>query len=483
MNTKMIRNILLKLMAIEGVFLLIPMVVALAYGEESYKSFLIVAAGLIVTGLAFSHKRPENQTIYAKEGLFIVGIVWILWSFFGSIPFIISGIIQNPVDAFFEAVAGFTTTGASLLTEIETLPKGILFWRSFTNWIGGMGVLVFVLAILPLANNRSMYLMKAEVPGPTVGKLVPKTMSTAKILYAIYIVLTLLQTVLLMAGGMSGYDSILHAFSTAGTGGFSTRDLSIAAYDSAYIDGVITVFMIIFSVNFNLFYLVVIRKASQAVRSEELRVFLGIIGASILLIIINSYHIFPSLMTALRYVSFQVASIISTTGFATAPFNHWPYFSQTILLLLMILGACAGSTGGGIKIARVVILCKSIKRELKRMVKPRSVSVIKMDGKVVEEETVQGVHVYMLVYVAILFLSILLIGINGFDVTTNISSVITCLNNIGPALGDIAGPVGNYSSFSAFSKLVLILDMLIGRLEIFPIILLVMPSLWKRKSI
>jgi len=346
-----------------------------------------------------------------------------------------------------------------------------------------MGVLVFVLAILPLANNRSMYLMKAEVPGPTVGKLVPKTMSTAKILYAIYIVLTLLQTVLLMAGGMSGYDSILHAFATAGTGGFSTRDLSIAAYDSAYIDGVITVFMIIFSVNFNLFYLVVIRKASQAVRSEELRVFLGIIGASILLIIINSYHIFPSLMTALRYVSFQVASIISTTGFATAPFNHWPYFSQTILLLLMILGACAGSTGGGIKIARVVILCKSIKRELKRMVKPRSVSVIKMDGKVVEEETVQGVHVYMLVYVAILFLSILLIGINGFDVTTNISSVITCLNNIGPALGDIAGPVGNYSSFSEFSKLVLILDMLIGRLEIFPIILLVMPSLWKRKSI
>ena len=430
MNRKMIWNILLKLLVVEGILMLVPMVVALIYGESSWTSFAVVAAVLIIGGLVFSHKRPENQTIYAKEGLFIVGIVWILWSVFGAMPFVLSGAIPNPADAFFETVSGFTTTGATALPEVESLPRGILFWRSFTHWIGGMGVLVFVLALLPLANDRSMYLMRAEVPGPTVGKLVPKTMSTAKILYSIYIVMTIVMVVLLVVGGMPLYDSIVHAFGTAGTGGFSIKNISIAAYNSAYIDGVITVFMILFGTNFNLFYLILIGKAVHAFKSEELWTYLGVIGASTLMIMVNISHMYPSILTAFRHAVFQVASIITTTGYATTDFGRWPYFSQAILLLLMVLGACAGSTAGGIKIARLVLIVKSVRRELKRMVKPRSVSVIKMDGKVVEEDTIRGLYTYMLFYACIMFVSVFLVAINGFDLTTTITAVMTCINNV-----------------------------------------------------
>lgn len=481
MNGKMISHILYKLMGVEGVLLLIPMGVAILYGEESYLSFLIVAAALIVLSLVLGAKKPKNPVIYAKEGLFIVGLTWLVWSIFGALPFVISGTIPNFLDAFFETVSGFTTTGSTILTDIEVLPRGILFWRSFTHWIGGMGVLVFVLAIIPLADKRSMYLMRAEVPGPTVGKLVPRTMGTAKILYAIYIGLTALQVVLLMFGGLSLYDALVHAFGTAGTGGFSVYNASIAAYNSAYVDGVITVFMILFGINFNLFYLMFARKFAQAFKSEELWTYLGIIASSVLVITINIYSLYGNVMTSIRYASFQVASIITTTGYATADFAQWPYLSQMILLLLMILGACAGSTGGGIKTARVVILVKSVRREMKRLVHPRSVSVVRMEGKVVEEETVQGVHTYLLFYTAILFVSVLLIALNGFDVTTTVSSVLACLNNVGPGLGEVVGPTGNFSMLSYFSKVVLSLDMLIGRLEIFPILLLVIPSLWKKK--
>ena len=483
MNKKMVYNILLKLMAVEGMLLLIPVLVSLWYGESCWKDFLIVAVLLIVVGLGFSHKQPENQNIYAKEGLFIVGLVWILWSFFGCIPFVISGAIPNLVDAFFETVSGFTTTGASILTEIESLPRGILFWRSFTHWIGGMGVLVFVLAIIPLANDRSMYLMRAEVPGPTVGKLVPKTMETAKILYGMYIVLTVTEMVLLLLGGLPIYDSVVTAFGTAGTGGFSVMNSSIGAYDSAYVDGVITVFMLLFGLNFNLYYLILLRKFSQVLHSEELWVYLGIVAAMITAITINIRSLYPSILTAFRYAAFQVASLISSTGFVTADFAQWPYFSQTLLLLIMFLGACAGSTGGGIKVARVIIIAKSIVREMRHMIKPRSVSVIRMDGKTVEEDTVQGVHTYMLFYVVILFFSVLLVGVNGYDLTTTVSAVVTCLNNMGPGLGTIVGPSGNFASLSVLSKLVLCLDMLIGRLEIFPIVLLFMPSMWQKKSL
>lgn len=481
MNGKMISHILYKLMGVEGVLLLIPMGVAILYGEESYLSFLIVAAALIVLSLVLGAKKPKNPVIYAKEGLFIVGLTWLVWSAFGALPFVISGSIPNFLDAFFETVSGFTTTGSTILTNIEVLPRGILFWRSFTHWIGGMGVLVFVLAIIPLADKRSMYLMRAEVPGPTVGKLVPRTMGTAKILYAIYIGLTALQVILLMFGGLSLYDALVHAFGTAGTGGFSVYNASIAAYNSAYVDGVITVFMILFGINFNLFYLMIARKFAQAFKSEELWTYLGIIASSVLVITINIYSLYGNVMTSIRYASFQVASIITTTGYATADFAQWPYLSQMILLLLMILGACAGSTGGGIKTARVVILVKSVRREMKRLVHPRSVSVVRMEGKVVEEETVQGVHTYLLFYTAILFVSVLLIALNGFDVTTTVSSVLACLNNVGPGLGEVVGPTGNFSTLSYFSKVVLSLDMLIGRLEIFPILLLVIPSLWKKK--
>ncbi len=481
MNGKMISHILYKLMGVEGVLLLIPMGVAILYGEESYLSFLIVAAALIVLSLVLGAKKPKNPVIYAKEGLFIVGLTWLVWSIFGALPFVISGTIPNFLDAFFETVSGFTTTGSTILTDIEVLPRGILFWRSFTHWIGGMGVLVFVVAIIPLADKRSMYLMRAEVPGPTVGKLVPRTMGTAKILYAIYIGLTALQVILLMFGGLSLYDALVHAFGTAGTGGFSVYNASIAAYNSAYVDGVITVFMILFGINFNLFYLMIARKFAQAFKSEELWTYLGIIASSVLVITINIYSLYGNVMTSIRYASFQVASIITTTGYATADFAQWPYLSQMILLLLMILGACAGSTGGGIKTARVVILVKSVRREMKRLVHPRSVSVVRMEGKVVEEETVQGVHTYLLFYTAILFVSVLLIALNGFDVTTTVSSVLACLNNVGPGLGEVVGPTGNFSTLSYFSKVVLSLDMLIGRLEIFPILLLVIPSLWKKK--
>lgn len=480
MNFRMIGYILCRLLGMEGVLLFLPMTVSLLYHEESWTAFLAVALGLIVLSLLFGARKPKNRTIYAREGLFIVGMAWVLWSVFGALPFVISGAIPHFVDAFFETVSGFTTTGSTILTQVEALPRGMLFWRSFTHWVGGMGVLVFVMAIIPLADRNSMYLMRAEVPGPTVGKLVPRAMATAKILYAIYIGMTALMVVLLLAGGMPLFDSLVHTFGTAGTGGFSIYTDSIAHYGSAYIDVVVTVFMILFGINFNLYYLILAGKVVQALKSEELRWYLGIIAASVAMIAVNIYSLYGSVAEAVRYSAFQVGSIITTTGYATADFAQWPYFSQTILLLLMVLGACAGSTGGGIKTARLVILLKSIRRELRRMAHPRSVSVVRAEGKVVEEETVQGVHTYLLFYSVIMFLSVFLVSLNGFDLVTTISGVFTCLNNVGPGLGAVVGPLGSFEPLSYFSKLVLSLDMLIGRLEIFPILLLIFPPLWRK---
>ncbi len=480
MNGKMIGYILVRLMGMEGALLLLPMVVALLYREETWTCFLVVAVVLILVSLALGRKKPQNRTIYAKEGLFIVGMAWVLWSVCGALPFMISGVLPNFFDAFFEAVSGFTTTGSTVMTDVEAMPRGILFWRSFMHWVGGMGVLVFVMAIIPLSDKNSLYLMRAEMPGPTAGKLVPKAMSTAKILYAIYIGMTLVQVVLMLLGGVSLYDSLVYTFGTAGTGGFSIHADSIAHYRSAYIDVVVTVFMILFGINFNLFYLILIGHVVQALKSEELRWYLGIIFASIAMIAVNIYSLYGSVAQSIRYSAFQVGSIITTTGYATADFAQWPYFSQTILLLLMVLGACAGSTGGGIKTIRLIILLKSIRRENRRMVHPRSVGLIRAEGKVVEEDTVHGVHVYLMTYSVIMFLSVLLVSINGFDMVTTISGVFTCLNNVGPGLGSVVGPMGSFAPLSDFSKFVLSLDMLIGRLEIFPILLLIVPALWRK---
>ena len=482
MNRKMIFSILRKLMLAEGLLLLIPMGVAIIYREPTWWCFLAVTALLAAVGL-WPMKEPANQDIYAKEGFVIVGLAWLLWSVFGALPFVISGCIPNMIDAVFETASGFTTTGSTILTEIESLPRGILFWRSFTHFIGGMGVLVFVLAIVPLAGSRSMYIMRAEVPGPTVDKLVPKTGQTAKILYGMYIALTAVLVIMLCAGGMPLYDSLVTAFGTAGTGGFAVKNISIAAYNSAYTDIVLSVFMTLFSFNFNLYYLVLTKRLKSALKSEELWAFLGIIAASVLSIAFNIRNLYSSFGEALRYSGFQVTSIISTTGFSTADFAQWPQYSQNLLLLLMFIGACAGSTGGGLKVGRVVLMCKSIRRELGRIARPRIVAVIRMDGKVVEEETIKGVHNYIVIYVAILFVSCLIVAMNGVSVETALSSVAACLNNIGPGLGPIVGPMGNFASLSYLSKIVLTADMLIGRLEIFPILMIMMPSLWRKKAL
>lgn len=482
MNFKVIRNILLKLLVAEGVLLLLPLLVAIIYQEKEWKIFAILAAALIAGGLIFTDRSPDRDTrIFGKEGFFIVGITWVLWSFFGGMVFYFSGALPTFVDSFFEMVSGFTTTGSSVMTSVADVPKSVLFWRSFSHWVGGMGVLVFVMAIIPLAKNRSMYIMGAEVPGPVAGKIVPKAGATAKILYLIYFAMTAILTLLLVVGGMPLFDSICHAFGTAGTGGFAVHDGSIGFYGNPYFEIVIAIFMVLFGFNFNIYFFILTGKIKDAFKNTELWTFLGIVAASIALITINISGLYESIGHSLRDAFFTVASIISTTGYGTANYDLWPHFSQVLILLLMVLGGCAGSTAGGIKTARVVILAKAMKRELKQIVHPNLVQVIKIDGKRVEESAIHGVFVYMVFYLVIMFVSCFLVGLEGRDLITTISSVFACLNNVGPGVGDVVGSVGNFSSLSAFSKIVLTIDMLIGRLEIFPVLLLAAPSLWSRR--
>lgn len=482
MNYEMIVYVLLNIAKIEGVLMLIPGVVSLLYGEyDVAKIIFLIAIFFAAIGFIFTIKKPRKLDIFAKDGLFIVGIAWIAFSIIGALPFYLTGSINGFINAFFETVSGFTTTGSTILTDIEALPNGIQFWRVFTHWIGGMGVLVFVMAIIPLAGSRSMNIMKAEMPGPTVDKIVPKAKQTAKILYLIYIGLTIVQILFLMAGKMPLFDSIIHAFSTAGTGGFSNKGSSVGHYDSAYIDGVITVFMILFGINFNLFYLAILKKFKRIFQSEELRVYLSIIVISTILITFNIRNMYPSIMKAFRYASFQVASIITTTGFMTADFNVWPMFSKAILLLIMIVGGCAGSTAGGLKVSRILIMAKHIKSEVKRMIHPRAMVGVTIDKKPVESSLISSVLAYCLIYFSLIVISFLLISINEFDFETSFTSVITCINNVGPGISSIVGPTGNFSTFSVFSKLVLSFDMLLGRLEIFPILLLFSPRMYKRR--
>ena len=465
----------------EAVLMSLSLLVSFLYRDGCALSFLIPIALLLLIGVFLIRRKPENTVIFAREGFVIVSGAWIVVSLFGALPFFISGQIPNYIDAVFETVSGFTTTGASILTRVEDLSWSLLFWRSFTHWVGGMGVLVFVMAIIPLAGARSVYLMRAESPGPSVGKLVPKMRSTAMILYGIYILLTLLEVILLKFSGMPLFDCLVNSFGSVGTGGFAIKTESIAYYDSAYVDIVITVFMILCGTNFNLFYLLLTGHVLQVLKSEELRWYLGIILISTLAITYDILSMYENIAQALRYAVFQVSSIITTTGFATADFNLWPPLSRTILVVLMVLGACAGSTGGGLKTARLVLLLKSIVRDTRKALHPRSFSVIQYEGKPVDEATVSGVGSYFALYMVIAVLSILLVSINEFDFTTTVTAVLSCFNNVGPGL-EVVGPLGSYADFNAFSKIILTINMLMGRLEIIPMIMLASPGVWRRSK-
>ena len=480
MNKKMIIYILGKMLGVEGALLLIPAVVSLIYGEKTGISFLAVAAVLGVIYLVLGRRKPKNNRIYGKEGFAVVGLAWVLWSLFGALPFVISGTVPNYVDAFFETVSGFTTTGSTILQEIESLPRGINFWRCFTHWIGGMGVLVFVMMVTSLDDENAMPLMRAEVPGPEADKLVPKARSTARILYQMYFALTAVEVVLLMFGGMNLYDALVHSFSTAGTGGFSNRNSSVAFYDSAYIDGVITVFMILFGINFNLYFLLLLKNWKSALKNEELRAYLGIIAAAIAVITVNILNIYENVFHAFRYAAFQVASVITTTGFYTADYELWPELSKAVLLTVMFIGACAGSTGGGIKVCRFVILCKSIRQEIRKILHPNVVTMVKINGKKVNNDTMKGINTFFAAYIFILVISVLIVAIDNFDFATSFSGVLTTINNVGPGISKV-GPVENFHMFSPLSKLVFCFDMLVGRLEIFPYLLLLSPDLWRRR--
>ena len=480
MNRRMIGYIIGKMMGVEALVLLLPALISLIYREDDYVFFLMTSVVLAVIYFLLARKKPAESTIYGKEGLVIVAVAWVLWSIFGAIPFTISENIPSYVDAFFETVSGFTTTGSTILTEIQSLPKGILFWRSLTHWIGGMGVLVFVMMLTSLDDKGAIHLMRAEVPGPEADKLVPKARSTAKILYAMYFALTAVEVVFLLFGGMNLYDSVMHAFSTAGTGGFSNRNVSVGYYDSAYIDGVITVFMILFGINFNLYYLMLLKHFKEAFKNEELKTYLGIIAGAVAIITINISSMYGSVLKAFRYAAFQVASVITTTGFCTADYNLWPELSKSVLLAIMVVGACAGSTGGGIKVSRLVILLKSVTQEIKRLHHPKAVTIVRVNGRKIGAETRQGVYVYFICYIFIIIGSTLLVSLDNFDFATTISAVLTTINNVGPGIA-LVGPVENFAKFSVFSKLIFCLDMLFGRLEIFPILLVLSPSFWRQR--
>ena len=479
MNIKMITYLLGRMLGVEALVLLIPAAVAGIYRESVYP-FLITGVILMALAMLLGRKKPENTTIYGKEGFVIIACAWILWSVFGAIPFCISGEIPFYIDAIFETISGFTTTGSTILTDIASMSKGMNFWRCLTHWIGGMGVLVFVMVIVSLEEKNSMHLMRAEVPGPETDKLVPRARESARILYGMYLLLTIIEVLLLRVGGMNWYDSIVHSFSTAGTGGFSNRNNSIAYYDSAYIDGVITTFMILFGINFNMYYFLLLRKVKVVFKNEEVRAYLGVIVAATAAITINILHIYETPLKAFRYAVFQVSAIITTTGFATTDFNLWPEFSKAILLMLMVIGACAGSTGGGMKVSRILILLKSVKQELKRMLHPKSVSIVKVNGKKVGNSTVHNVYIYFIAYIVIFIVSVLFISIDNFDFATSFSGVLTTINNVGPGIAAV-GPVENFAAFSPLSKIVFCLDMLIGRLEIFPFLVLFSPDLWRKK--
>lgn len=477
MNTRMIGFVLGRILLTEAGLLVLPAITAALYGEILWPwiaSIILTAA----CGGALSSRKPERTALYAKDGFVTVALAWLAMSAFGALPFVLNGDISHYVDAFFETVSGFTTTGASILTAVEPLSRGGLFWRSFTHWVGGMGVLVLAIAILPSTGN-ALYLMQAECPGPQVGKLVPKGKTSALYLYLIYGVLTLVTVILLFTGGMPLFDSVCHAMGIAGTGGFGIKNDGVSYYNSPYLEGVITVTMILFGVNFTLYYHLLIRRFREVRKNTELRVYFCIIAAATGLIMLNIQPIYHSVGKCFRYAVFQVASIMTSTGFATADYNNWPLFSQMILLLLMFIGACGGSTGGGFKVQRFVILWKSGFASLRKMVHPNSVNQVKSDDKILRSEVLQHVLSYLILYLGLVIASFLLISLDDMDFGTAVSAVSTCINNIGPGMNRV-GPMENFSFLSDFSKMVLSADMLLGRLEIFPILVLLSPSVWRK---
>lgn len=480
MNITAILNIIGHVMKYEIILLLIPFFVALFYGQGDANAFLYTVLLMIPIALILIKIKGKKNEIYAKEGFLTVGLAWIVISFFGALPFVFSGAIPSLVDAFFETSSGFTTTGASILTEIQSLPKGILFWRSFTHWVGGMGFLIFILALMPTFSGNTIHLLKAESPGPTPGKIVPKIKQTAKILYAIYFVLTLIETIFLKSAGLSWYDSIIHALGTAGTGGFSNMNASVAAFNNPAVEWIITIFMLLFGVNFVLYFQLIRGNVKAFFKSEELKWYLIAVFASIIIIAVNIIPFNHGDVTkSIRDSAFQVSSIVTTTGYATVNFNLWPTLSKVILIMLMFMGAMAGSTGGGIKTIRIVIIFKAIRREIDKILHPRRVKSVKIDGNVVEEETISGVFLFIFAYIIISLIAIFIVSFDNFDVTTTVTSVIATLSNIGPGL-EMVGPTGNFSAFSDLSKLVLSFCMLAGRLEIYPMLILFSPSLWKK---
>ena len=482
MNYKMMGRFIAQILAIEGVFMVPAALISVGYGEmNAARSFLITMGIIAVLGTAlFLLCKGAPSAFYAKEGLVCVGVSWIVLSLIGCLPFYISREIPRYVDALFEIVSGFTTTGASIVPEVEKLSHGILYWRSFSHWLGGMGVLVFLLAFTgEKGKGFTMHLLRAESPGPSVGKLVPKMRTTAAILYLLYIVLTILNIVFLLLGDMPLFDSVCHAFGTAGTGGFGIKNDSLASY-SPYLQNVTTVFMILFGVNFSCYYLLLLKQFRNVFKDEELRLYIGIIIGSIVLITWNIRGLYDTLEETVRHAAFQVGSIITTTGYATTDFDLWPSFSRTLLLCLMVCGACAGSTGGGMKVARILLIFKGLRRNIRQMLSPRKVAVVRNNSSVVDEKTLANTNAYLSAYIIIVFAVFLIISLDGFSVGTNFSAVLACFNNIGPGL-EAVGPTCNFSGYGDLSKLTLSLAMLAGRLEIFPILVLFSKDTWFRR--
>ena len=478
MNFSLVFKILGRTLLLEGFALLLPTGVALLYGED-IRPFLYTILILLGVGGLLSLLRASRQ-FFAREGFFTVALTWVMFGVFGALPFWFSGQFDSYIDCLFETISGFTTTGASVLTAVEGLPMGLLFWRSFTHWLGGMGVLVLTAALLPSLGVEGTYLIQAESPGPVPSKLVPRSSTSSKILYGIYLAMTVVETLLLRLVGLPWFDAVVSAFGTAGTGGFSVRNLSIGAYDNPAAEVIITIFMLLFSVNFTIYFLLLSRKWRQALASDELRFFLLIVAGSIVLITLNIVPQYGGFTwESLRHAAFQVASIISTTGYATANFDLWPEFSRFLIFVLMLVGACAGSTGGGMKCSRVLVLFKSIRREIRQIIHPRSVNLVRLDGQTLEEGTVRSICVFCGAYVMVTLMASLIVGLDNFTFGTTITAVVSCVSNIGPGL-EMVGPMGNFSAFSDLSKLVLSLCMVIGRLEIFPILVLFSKNAWTR---
>ena len=477
MNFGFITYIIGWILNFQGLFLLVPCIISMIYNEKSGFAFIISSIISFAVGFLFTRKKPKNRSFYAKEGFISVALGWIALSVSGALPFIISGEIPNIFNALFESISGYTTTGATILSDVESLSKCLLFWRSFTHWIGGMGVLVFVLCILPLADGNNMHLMRAESPGPSVGKLVPKVKSTAMILYGIYTVLTIIECILLLFGKMSLFDAVTTSLATAGTGGFGIKNNSMADY-SMYIQNVVAIFMFIFGVNFNIYFLFLIRKPKEVLQSEELRTYLGIVLISTLIIGINISGSLSSIWVGIQQAFFQVSSIITTTGFSTVDFNTWPEVSKFILVGLMFIGGCAGSTCGGIKISRIIIAWKNLKNEISSFVHPKRVQIIRLEGRKVGSDVVKSVNAYLVLYLILFVVSVFLISIENGSFETNFTAIAATLNNIGPGL-DGVGPMENFGAFNPLSKCVFMFSMLAGRLELIPMIILFSPWVWK----